>query len=165
MDDYCQECGFDARTMSIEDVIAALRLLPEQIGAVVAPADADRLRLRPDAHTWSAIEYLGHLRDLMAFHRWVIEQALSEDRPVLAPPDPDSFVADSQYQNSDRDELLAQFDRRVDRLAALLESLPPEAFTREVVLEDPVDVKLVARSALHEGVHHRADLARLVATS
>jgi hypothetical protein len=162
MDDHCDECGYDGRAMTIEDVVASLRQLPEQITATVAPASDERLRARPQADSWSAIQYLGHLRDLMAYHRWLIEQALADDRPVVASADPDASVANSGYQQANRDDLLSQFARRVERLSGLVESLSPSALARPLVLDRPIDVQLVARSALHEGVHHRADLARLV---
>jgi hypothetical protein len=63
------------------------------------------LAARPDAATWSAMEYLGHLRDLMAFHRHAIEQA----------PAPGT-----------------------------------------------IDIRLIMRSAVHEGIHHQGDLSQLV---
>src|SRR3954469_23287130 len=71
VDDYCDECGFDGRAMTISEVVASLRRLPDEIGATVAPLTDERLRTRPAPTTWSAIEYLGHLRDLMAYHRWL----------------------------------------------------------------------------------------------
>jgi len=147
--------------MAIAEVVGSLRQLPDQIGATVAPISEERLRRRPAPGSWSAIEYLGHLRDLMAYHRWLIELALSEDQPVLAAADPDTSVENSGYRDGDRDELLGQFARRVERLAALLESLSAQALGRPLVVDRPIDVQLVARSALHEGVHHRADLARI----
>jgi hypothetical protein len=165
MDDHCDECGFDGRSMTIDTVIESLRQLPPQISAVVTPVDPARLRMRLQPDTWSALEYLGHLRDLMAYHRWLVEQAVVDDQPVLAAPDPDAAVANSGFQDADRDELLAQFARRVERLAVLLEGLSPPALDRPLIIDRPIDVRLVARSALHEGYHHRADLARIVATS
>jgi hypothetical protein len=48
-------------------------------------------------------------------------------------------------------------------LATLLAGLSPEALARPLVLDRPIDVQLVARSALHEGYHHRGDLQRLLA--
>jgi hypothetical protein len=162
MDDHCDECGFDARMLPIDALVTSLRQLPEQITATVAPATDDQLRVRPQPGTWSAMEYLGHLRDLMAYHRWLIEQALTDDEPMLAAPDPDSAVENSGYRQGNRAELLGQFSRRVERLSTLLESLSPAALARPLVLDRPIDVQLVARSALHEGVHHRADLARIV---
>ncbi|MCU1346453.1 MAG: hypothetical protein JWL70_2719, partial [Acidimicrobiia bacterium] len=144
MDDHCDECGFDARSMSIEEVAAALRQLPPEISATVAAASDEHLRTRPAPASWSAIEYLGHLRDLMAYHRWLIEQALSQDRPVMPPADPDAAVADSGYQDAQRDEILSQFARRVERLATLLDTLSPSALVRPLVLDRPIDVQLVA---------------------
>jgi hypothetical protein len=149
--------------MAIDTVIQSLRQLPDQVNAVLDGLPVERLRARPPSGGWSALEYLGHLRDLMAFHRWLIEEAMDHDCPILPPPDPDAAVETAGYREADPNELRPQFARRVDRLATLLSGLSPEALSRPLVLDRPIDVQLVARSALHEGYHHRGDLQRLLA--
>jgi hypothetical protein len=85
-------------------------------------------------------------------------------RPRIPPVEPDIFVTQGDYQHADADELLDQLGLNIDRLAALLDSLDNKAAQRTVVVERPprtVDISFVARSALHEGVHHRGYLKRL----
>ncbi|MGD9792018.1 MAG: DinB family protein [Acidimicrobiia bacterium] len=170
MEDHCAECRYDGRWMSNADVQAALTSLASQIGTLVRSADDGALRAQPRPGTWSVIEYLGHLRDLMAFHRFVIERAIAEDTPSIANVDPDEFVAAANLRAADRDELLGQFERRVDRLTELLSTLSAADLDRPVLFEQPSpappvrhDARLVSRSAVHEAVHHRGDIERLLA--
>ena len=164
MDDHCAECGYDGRSLTVQQVATALTALPTDIEALVRSAADAALRTRPAPTTWSALEYLGHLRDLMAFHRYVIERALAEDAPTLELVDPDEFVTDAGYRDADADELLAQFARRVARLVTFVEGMDQGAFTRTFRFGDEsLDLRLVVLSALHEGVHHRGDIETVLA--
>ncbi len=111
---------------------------------------------------WSPLEYLGHLRESMAFHRWLIESALSEDNPLIPMVDPDDSVAQSRYNEAEVEQLVAQFDRRIQRLAGALRALDDEAADRALTLDGrQISVALVARSAWHECHHHLRDIRRL----
>ncbi|MFZ0904419.1 MAG: DinB family protein, partial [Mycobacterium sp.] len=117
---------------------------------------------RPAPDVWSPLEYLGHLRESMAFHRWLIERALAEDNPLIPMVDPDESVAQSKYNEADRAQLIAQFDRRIHRLDDALTSLDDVAAARTLTLGDrQISVALVARSAWHECHHHHRDIRRL----
>jgi hypothetical protein len=146
------------------EVCSSLRQIPGEVRVIVAGVGDAAMRSRPDVATWSAVEYLGHLRDLMAFHRFVIERAVAESRPTLQAVDPDTSVASGGYATAAVDDLVDQFARRVERLSTFIESLEPASFDRTVVTGtgEEIDVALVARSALHEGRHHCGDLRRLV---
>jgi hypothetical protein len=149
--------------MGIAEVRARLQATPDEVGGIVRAVPRSVLGTRPDPATWSAIEYLGHLRDLMAFHRHAIEQALAHDEPDLELVDPDAHVADAGYATADPEEILAQFSRRVARLDALLGSLSEADLDRRAGFGTAtIDVRLVMRSAVHEAVHHEGDLSRLV---
>jgi hypothetical protein len=98
----------------------------------------------------------------MAFHRWLIERALAEDTPHIPMVDPDESVKQADYHTAEVDQLLAQFDRRVSRLADALTSMDGDASERTVSLDGrPVSIALVARSAWHECHHHHGDIRRL----
>jgi hypothetical protein len=162
--DHCDECGFDGRPLTLKDVSAQLRDVPAGVQALLAGSDEPSLRRRPDPTTWSAVEYLGHLRDLMAWHRFLIERAVEEVRPKVPPVDPDQSVASSGYGDADVEELTGQFVRRVERLCGRIDSLRPGEETRVVewIGGNDIDVDLIARSALHEGFHHTGDIRRVL---
>jgi DinB superfamily len=163
--DHCEECGFDGRDLSLAEIIEALRPFPDDVAAIVADCDAVRLRTRPTPGSWSALEYVLHLRDLMAYHRWLIERAMAEDEPVVATADPDAAIAGIDASAVDLEEVLGQLSRRVERFCSLIEGLDDAACSRRVVIApgaEPLEVRLVARSAQHEAHHHRGDLVRIV---
>ncbi|MGC1740188.1 DinB family protein [Mycobacterium sp.] len=162
MEETCSECAFDESLAQPKDVALALTTLATAIGEDVRALSAELARRRPSPGVWSPVEYLGHLRESMAFHRWLIETALAEDNPLIPTVDPDESVAKASYANADIGALVGQFDRRVDRLCLLLNELEGGAVNRTLTLDDrQLTVGLVARSAWHECHHHRGDIRRL----
>lgn len=162
VEEICRQCDFDQSTTPPSEVAAALATMPVTIGQSIRAIPDDTLRRRPAVAVWSPLEYLGHIRESMAFHRWLIERALSEDNPVIPTVDPDESVAKSEYNDAESEELIAQFDRRIQRLADALNSLDDEAADRTLTLDgQEISVALVARSAWHECHHHLRDIRRL----
>jgi hypothetical protein len=162
MEETCSECRFNESRAQPADVALALTPLAAELGEDIRALPADLVRHRPSPDVWSPVEYLGHLRESMAFHRWLIENALAEDNPLIPMVDPDESVAKAGYADADIGALVGQFERRVDRLCRLLAELDDEAVTRPLTLDDRhICVGLVARSAWHECHHHRGDIRRL----
>lgn len=162
MQDICTECGFDQSSTPSAEVAAALEQVAPRICESVRSIPLEVLRRRPRPEVWAPVEYLGHLRESMAFHRWLIEQALAEDHPYVAAVDPDESVAAAHYRDAELDELIGQFERRIRRLADQLVSLPADSEHRGVTLGDmPITVALIARSAWHECHHHLRDIREL----
>lgn len=162
MDDTCKECGFNdtaaTPTVAAEGLAAAASAITE----VVAGMPEQMLRWHSAPNVWSAIEYLGHLRESIAFHRWLIERAQHEATPVIPAVDPDASVTRAGYQTSDVEALLGQFSRRIQRLTALLTRLDDQSLQRNVILDSRViTVGLMARSAWHECWHHLGDIRRI----
>jgi hypothetical protein len=162
MEETCSECAFDESLARPEDVALALPPLATAIGNDIGALSLELARRRPAPEVWSPVEYLGHLRESMAFHRWLIETALAEDSPLIPMVDPDESVAKAGYADADINGLFGQFERRVDRLCQLLQELDGVAVNRKLTLDDrQLTVGLVARSAWHECHHHRGDIRRL----
>ncbi|MCT7657099.1 DinB family protein [Mycobacterium deserti] len=163
MEEVCADCGFDQSTTPPREVATALPPLALAISDSLRILTDDELRRRPASTVWSPLEYLGHLRESMAFHRWLIERALTEDNPVVAMVDPDESVALASYNDTEREMLIGQFDRRIQRLGDALISLDSDAAGRTLALGDrQISVALVARSAWHECHHHLGDIRRTV---
>lgn len=164
MEQVCSACNFDQSATPPRDVALALTPLAVAIGDSIRAIDEGALRRRPESAVWSPLEYLGHLRESMAFHRWLIEHALAEDNPLIPMVDPDESVALSQYNQANAEELISQFDRRIQRLAETLNSLDAAGGDQSVTLDGRrLSVALVARSAWHECHHHLGDIRRAVA--
>jgi hypothetical protein len=162
MDDRCAQCGFDGSALDPGDVARRLRTVPVAVAASARACSPPLLRSHPDDATWSVIEYVGHLGDAMAYHQWVIGRALTEDRVVVDGADPDAAVAQAAYQDADLDVLVQRFEHRVGRLATVLETLEPAVVDRRVSVSGAtVSISFLARSALHEALHHAADIDAL----
>jgi hypothetical protein len=68
----------------------------------------------------------------------------------------------SRYNEAQVEQLIAQFDRRVQRLAGAIRALDEEAADRTLTMDGRrIYVALVARSAWHECHHHLGDIQRL----
>lgn len=162
MEEICRQCDFDQSMTPPGEVAEALAPLAPAIGDGIRAISDDELRRRPAPAVWSPMEYLGHLRESMAFHRWLIERALAEANPLIPTVDPDESVARSRYNEAEAEELVGQFDRRIQRLADALSTLDDEAAARTLTLDGrQLSVALVARSAWHECHHHLGDIRRL----
>lgn len=162
MEETCGECAFDESLTQPEDVALALPSVATAIGDDIRALSPELARRRPSPEVWSPVEYLGHLRESMAFHRWLIESALAEDNPSIPRVDPDESVAKAGYLDHDIEALYGQFERRVERLCRLLTELDGGAVNRTLTLDGRcLTVGLVARSAWHECHHHRGDIRRL----
>lgn len=164
VEEICSECGFDESVTPPRAVAAALVAQAGHIADTLSVIPRDVLRRRPTPHVWSPQEYLGHLRESMAFHRLLIERAVAETEPLIPMVDPDESVADAHYNDAESDDLIAQFDRRVERLGAVLVGLDDNETQRTLTLGGRrITVALIARSAWHECHHHHGDIRRALA--
>ena len=162
MEQTCSECDFDASDSPPREVSAALPQVARAICESVRAIDQQTIRRRPAPEVWSPLEYVGHLRESMAFHRWLIEKALTEDNPAIPMVDPDASVAAAGYASADSADLVAQFERRIQRLCAGLSDLGEPAVQRTLTLGgDQLSVGLIARSAWHECHHHLGDIRKI----
>jgi len=162
MEETCRECAFDESLAPPKDVALELPPLTTAIGNDIRALSGELARRRTSPDVWSPVEYLGHLRESIAFHRWLIESALAEDNPLIPMVDPDESVTKAGYGDADIEALFGQFERRVDRLCRLLTELDDGAVNRTLTLDGrQIAVGLVARSAWHECHHHRLDIRRL----
>jgi hypothetical protein len=162
VEEICAGCHFDQSATPPREVPVALVSLAMDISDSIRSIGGDGLRRRPAPTVWSPVEYLGHLRESMAFHRWLIERALSEDNPHIPTVDPDDSVAQAEYIAAEHEELIAQFDRRIRRLCEALNSLDDADAARTLTLgHRQIAVALIARSGWHECHHHLHDIRRI----
>ena len=167
---HCDECGFDARTAADAELVTTIasfarrfrapltRFLPGEDGAAV-------VRHRPAPDGWSALEYAGHTRDVLAFYRQRVERVLAEDRPTfeLVPSvTPPERVAG--YHDEDPTQVAEELAAEATALAALLEPLRPEQWQRVGLSSDGSGderpIRQLAERATHDPHHHLLDVGR-----
>jgi hypothetical protein len=167
----CDECGFDARAMSDQDLVAALasyakryrmpltRFLPKEgDGAAV-------VRARPAADVWSALEYACHQRDVFAFYRERIERVLAADEPPrLDAVGFGTLEVEQTYNEREPAAVADAIAEEAGRLAALLADLDEDGWRRVGLASDGSgaerSVRVLAERATHEGHHHLLDIGR-----
>ncbi|MDQ1396749.1 MAG: hypothetical protein QOG64_2008 [Acidimicrobiaceae bacterium] len=156
----CRQCGFDWRTDA-----AALADRLETAGAdfalAVAAVPPDQLRRRPAPAVWSALEYLGHGRDVLRWYRGRIDRVLDEDHPLLEALDWDTVTDGARYHERSQRDLLADFEQAARSLSRLLSSLTEAQWQRCGIGSEggPRNVLVLAQRAVHEVEHHLVDLA------
>lgn len=109
------------------EVLGLLRATPERLAELAADADPARLSEAPEPGAWSPAEVLAHLQACADVWGGCIARILEEDHPTLravspracAPDVPPDFTAALRAFTTQRAELLA-----------LLEPLPPQAWSR-----------------------------------
>jgi S-DNA-T family DNA segregation ATPase FtsK/SpoIIIE len=160
--DRCVECGFDHRSVAPAAIPAALRDGAQRFVAVLV----GRLRAHPLPGTWSALEYACHLRDMLDVQRTRLELALREDVPRFEPMGRDERVLRDAYNRQDPELVRAQIVVSAYELADAYEALDERDRSRRGIYTWPVeaerDVTWVCVHTVHEEVHHRMDVVRVL---
>jgi hypothetical protein len=163
----CAGCAMAYDEVSVEHAVQQIALVPDQVRTAVAAVDASArpevLRRRPDPATWSVTEYACHVRDVYVTYTIRLHRARTEDRPMLEPMLNDLRVRRFRYNERDLAAVL-------DELAAATTGLCEEARRNQGEQWDRTVTRLpgeertarwLVRQALHEGLHHIADIRRV----
>ena len=171
MGERCEECGFDADALSPADITAALRSLPRRYRAPLTRflpgEDGDAVvRRKPDASTWSALEYACHVRDVLDVYAARVQRMLTEDRPTLESMSRDERAARDRYNEQDPGAVADQLADNAERLAGLLDGVAEADWDRTAIhpYPEPAPRSLLwmARHVAHEGSHHLLDIGRVL---
>lgn len=157
----CGACGFDGAEYDDAALLAQLRALGPAWRAALDGAGAE-LRARPAVGVWSAIEYAAHSRDITRLHVFGVEQALTQDEPVLPAIDPSlSDAAAESYGTENLADVEAALGAAADRLAAVADDAGTDSWSRGLTIGDErVEVRRLLEHALHDSTHHLDDVAR-----
>lgn len=146
---------------TIEKDLTALAASPALIGAAtaeVAPAD---LRARPALDAWSANDVLAHLRACADVWGDCIATILAQDVPRIRAVNPRTWINSTDYPEQAFQTSLRAFTIQRTDLLAVLESLPPEAWSKGASVTgagktlNRTLLEYAHRLARHEGVHVR----------
>lgn len=98
----CDECGFDAASTDPESagdvVLAAVSRWRSVLGRPGAAT-------RPDASTWSAVEYACHVRDMLDLFAGRLELIRDEDDPLFENWDQDEAAVAARYDRQSAPEV------------------------------------------------------------
>jgi hypothetical protein len=160
--EVCPECGFDGGAYDDAALLKALRSLGARWRALVATSSG-QLRTRPEPEVWSAIEYAAHSRDVTALHVFGVEQALTSDEPAFPAIEGENLVqsAAAAYGDADPAQVVAELERQAARLARLAHDAGTREWSKGLTIGGSrMDVRRLLEHALHDSVHHLADVER-----
>ncbi|HEY5272221.1 MAG TPA: DinB family protein [Acidimicrobiales bacterium] len=166
----CAQCHFVHEDLPADEAPGALRHgareIRERLGTLLdEPGGVELLRTRPEAETWSAIEYAGHVRDVLLVQHGRLYQALVEHLPVFAPMHHEERVILGAYNDEDPATTATEVTIAADLLARVLSRLNISEWSRRCIYPGPteVDVVWLARDSVHEVVHHLLDIDDVLA--
>ncbi|MGO9661564.1 MAG: DinB family protein [Acidimicrobiales bacterium] len=156
----CPECGFDASQCQADEVAGLVRqnaqawedLLEE---GAIKPG-------RPDASTWSTLEYAGHVRDVYRRFFTRIDLMLSEDDPLFDNWDQDASAVEDAYEQQVPASVVHELTVAAGALATQLDQVSGPAWQRPGRRSDGVAfrVETIAPYTAHDVVHHVWDVSR-----
>lgn len=155
----CPECGYDGTTVSIRDVPG---IIDANTTAWPTELGRDDVRERPDDHTWSALEYGAHVRDV---HRKMTERLalmLAEDAPTFSNWDQDATAVEEHYGEQDPAVVARELGAAAHRAARAFDEVRDDQLERTGLRSDgsAFTVATLATYYAHDPVHHLWDVRR-----
>ena len=167
--DYvCPGCGLDYSTISPPDAKVAIRSYGRRYRSALAAAIDDEAedalgRRRPDATTWSALEYAGHVADAFEFIAGAIRRMYDESAPTLETLDFEGRVDAERHNDATPTALLERLDAAASRLADEVDRIDADGWHRTATFPfGERDVLTMTRNGVHEGSHHLRDVERVL---
>jgi hypothetical protein len=157
----CVACSLSYADQTAPAAIDLVKTYPARYRHCLAQLAGPLLRVRPGPQTWSALEYVCHVRDVYDVYHIRVSRALMEDDPVLAPMRNRERAKRENYNGQDPDDVLDALERNVDRFAGLADQVGADQWTRTVTRlpGERRTVLWLVRQAAHEGLHHLHDIA------
>ena len=156
----CPDCGFDASTTATTDVA---KLIEANAQAWTHLLTTGALRPgRPDASTWSSLEYACHVRDVFRRYLERIELMLNEDDPFFPNWDQDLSAVEEAYEQQDPQRVVDELREAATKLAARLSRIAEPEWPRPGRRGDGAafTVETISRYMVHDPIHHVWDVTK-----
>lgn len=165
-DQVCDTCGLVYLDINVGHAVEVISGLPAAIREAVFAVPADDRRVRPHPSKWSVTEYVCHLRDVYVASTIRLHRIRTEDRPALEPLFNDLRARRFRYNECDlavvTDELASAIAGFRDEVARTEEQDWNRVATR--LPGEQRTARWLVRQAMHEGVHHLADIHRIASS-
>ena len=153
----CPECGFDPANTTPATVPGAVaNMLPRWRSVLRRPDVAER----PNDHTWSALEYACHVRDVFSLFDQRLNLMLDTDDARFENWDQDQTAIDKDYPNADPAVVSAELTAEGEQVAASFAGVREPEWDRKGLRSNGSEftVLTLARYFLHDVVHHLHDV-------
>ena len=153
----CPECGFDASATTPATVPGAVTDMLPRWRAVLLRADVAE---RPDADTWSALEYACHVRDVFTLFDQRLSLMLTDDAAHFEDWDQDRAAVEKDYASADPAVVSAELTAAGERIAASFAGVAEVHWGRAGVRSNGSEFTVLtfAQYFLHDVVHHLHDV-------
>ncbi len=162
----CEGCGFVYGDLPVEHVPAVLREAVPRYRELLTSTSPSVLLARPDASTWSALEYACHVRDVLLVQRDRAVRALVEEVPEFPPMHREQRVDILGYRDEPPGLVAEEIAMATGLLTRLLDRLDEGRLGRRCVYGYPtpteVDLAWLGRHTVHEVDHHLLDVRRVL---
>ena len=151
----------------IARLLTLLVATPARIAAATVDLSAAQLRAAPAPGEWSANDVLAHLRACADVWGGCIATILAADEPTFKAVNPTTWIKQTNYLEIEFRPSLDAFTAQRTALLAVLEPLPPEAWSRGATVKGAgrtlrrTVLSYAERLANHERSHLK-QIARLV---
>ncbi len=157
----CEVCGFAWDQVRPEEVPSRLAAAAAGFAEVLGAAEDHQVSVRPRPDTWSALEYAGHVRDVLTNLRDRIVLGLVLDHPQPHSMHGEARVDLGLYAADTPDVVAAEISLGAGLLGRTVAALSADQLERALVYLYPRvasrSLAWVAAQALHEAEHHLAD--------
>ncbi|OLT52088.1 DinB family protein [Cellulosimicrobium sp. CUA-896] len=153
----CPECGFVAAEVTPDRVGAAVRdAVPRYVRVLARPG----VRERPDATTWSPLEYAAHVRDVFAVFDVRLMAMVEDDDPLFANWDQDAAAVEAGYAHQDPAVVARELEVAGERVATRFDALTADRWERPGRRSNGsvFTVRTLGQYFVHDVVHHLHDV-------
>ncbi|MDP2291063.1 MAG: DinB family protein [Actinomycetota bacterium] len=153
----CPECGFEGATYPREAAPADIVANAARWRELLAHPN---VRDRPDDHTWSALEYGCHVRDVFRLYLYRLGLMLDHDGPQFPNWDQDETAVADRYDQQDPAQVAGELADAAAALAARFATVHDEQWQRTGFRSDGVafTIDSFTRYFVHDPVHHVHDV-------
>lgn len=155
----CPECGFDSSGVAFRDIPALTLANAEAWPVRLTQPD---VRDRPDADTWSPLEYAAHVRDVFRIFHARLDLMLAQETPTFANWDQDATAVVEGYGEQDPRVVAGDLVAAAEELASAFSSVDDAQLERTGLRSDgrSFTVESLARYFIHDPIHHLHDVQR-----
>ncbi|MEN9644131.1 MAG: hypothetical protein RL238_800 [Actinomycetota bacterium] len=153
----CPQCGFEGEHFAVADAPATIDANAIEWARLLAHP---KVRERPNDHTWSALEYACHTRDVYRLYLYRLDLMRNEDGPHFANWDQDVTAVEDRYDEQDPVEVAGELAVAADLLARAFASVGDDEWGRTGYRSDGVafTIDTFTRYMVHDPVHHVWDV-------
>ena len=149
------------------EILRHIRSVPAALREAVARVPRGAHDRPPRPGEWSVRETLIHTRNtVMMAYGLRIRRLLYEVSPVFADYDEAAFRQEDLRRGESVDDLVGMIVREHEQIAALLDGLPDDRWTREGRHPElgPMSIELLARRAAEHALEHTQQVSEIART-